>query len=103
MSAEGLSPDSPARDQGRKLRLVGHKGADAIVPGNTLSSFEKKAMLDIWHDRGKVRIKRTNKPKISPLVVSEKHRAHIPNMYVYLLDFDLPREILNNRTCQQCN
>jgi glycerophosphoryl diester phosphodiesterase len=26
--------------EARKLRLVGHKGADAIAPGNTLASFE---------------------------------------------------------------
>lgn len=27
------------KDQGRKLRLVGHKGADSIAPGNTVESF----------------------------------------------------------------
>ncbi len=40
MNAEGLSPDSPPKDETRpKLRLVGHKGADAIVAGNTVGSF----------------------------------------------------------------
>jgi glycerophosphoryl diester phosphodiesterase len=29
----------PMRDEPRKLRLVGHKGADSIVPGNTVESF----------------------------------------------------------------
>lgn len=29
------------------LRLVGHKGADAIVPGNTLESFEKAVELGV--------------------------------------------------------
>ncbi len=28
------------RRQGFSIRLVGHKGADAILPGNTLESFE---------------------------------------------------------------
>ena len=38
--AEGLdSPDPAAQGSERKLRLVGHKGADTIVPGNTLESF----------------------------------------------------------------
>ncbi|MGN6216089.1 MAG: glycerophosphodiester phosphodiesterase [Solirubrobacterales bacterium] len=37
----GLSPEPPSRDETaeKKLRLVGHKGADAIVPGNTVESF----------------------------------------------------------------
>jgi glycerophosphoryl diester phosphodiesterase len=30
-----------------KLRLVGHKGADAIVPGNTIASFEKAVELGV--------------------------------------------------------
>jgi glycerophosphoryl diester phosphodiesterase len=29
----------PMRDEGRKLRLIGHKGADLIAPGNTVESF----------------------------------------------------------------
>jgi glycerophosphoryl diester phosphodiesterase len=32
---KGLSP----KDDSRKLRLVGHKGADLIAPGNTVESF----------------------------------------------------------------
>lgn len=37
---EGLSPESQAQDDaGDRLRLVGHKGADAIVAGNTIESF----------------------------------------------------------------
>jgi glycerophosphoryl diester phosphodiesterase len=46
-TAEGLSPDPPAKDEGRKLRLVGHKGADALVPGNTVASFEKAVELGV--------------------------------------------------------
>jgi glycerophosphoryl diester phosphodiesterase len=34
-------------DKARKLRLVGHKGADAIVPGNTVASFEKAVELGV--------------------------------------------------------
>jgi glycerophosphoryl diester phosphodiesterase len=30
---------APATEDNRKLRLVGHKGADLIAPGNTLESF----------------------------------------------------------------
>jgi len=42
--AKGLSQDPSLRDEGfrdeaRKLRLVGHKGADLIAPGNTVESF----------------------------------------------------------------
>jgi glycerophosphoryl diester phosphodiesterase len=37
---KGLSPEPSMRDEdGTRLRLVGHKGADLIAPGNTLESF----------------------------------------------------------------
>lgn len=37
---EGLAPEPPRDERaGRKLRLVGHKGADLIAPGNTVESF----------------------------------------------------------------
>ena len=44
----GLSPgaaprDEPVRDEPSKLRLVGHKGADLIAPGNTIESFRAAA------------------------------------------------------------
>jgi glycerophosphoryl diester phosphodiesterase len=42
--AKGLTPgrppaDKPVKAEPRKLRLVGHKGADLIAPGNTVESF----------------------------------------------------------------
>jgi glycerophosphoryl diester phosphodiesterase len=47
VNAEGLSRDSPVKDQARKLRLVGHKGADALVPGNTLESFRRAVEVGV--------------------------------------------------------
>jgi glycerophosphoryl diester phosphodiesterase len=47
MSEKGLSPDSPPKDEARKLRLVGHKGADAIVAGNSVASFEKAVEIGV--------------------------------------------------------
>jgi len=44
-----------------------------------LSNFEKSEMDKIWQKRGKVTAKRTKKSKIPPLVISEDHRARIPN------------------------
>lgn len=38
---------STAPQEGPKLRLVGHKGADAIVKGNTIASFEKAVELGV--------------------------------------------------------
>jgi glycerophosphoryl diester phosphodiesterase len=36
-----------AAEATKKLRLVGHKGADAIVPGNTVASFEKAVEIGV--------------------------------------------------------
>lgn len=44
-----------------------------------LSNFEKSEMSKIWGKRRKVTAKRTKKSKLPPLVVSENHRAQIPN------------------------
>jgi hypothetical protein len=47
-----------------------------------LSNFEKSEMKKIWIKRGKVTAKRTRKSKVPPLVISENHRARIPEMCV---------------------
>ncbi len=47
-----------------------------------LSNFERIEMKKIWAKRGKVTTKRTKRSKIPPLVISENHRAHIPNVFV---------------------
>lgn len=48
MTDAELTPDSQAMDKGKRtLRLVGHKGADAIVPGNTVASFEKAVEIGV--------------------------------------------------------
>ena len=50
-----------------------------------LSNFEKSEMKKIWIKRGKVTAKRTRKSKVLPLVISENHRARIPEMCVIFL------------------
>src|SRR4051812_16711620 len=72
----------PATDEGRltgerrsDLRLVGHKGADLIAPGNTLQSFRAavEAGVDtieldvLWRPDGHPRLPATER---SPLVVA---------------------------------
>jgi hypothetical protein len=47
-----------------------------------LSNFEHAEMKKIWANRGKVTAKRAKKSKIPPLVISENHRARIPNTFV---------------------
>ena len=47
-----------------------------------LSNFERVEMKKIWAKRGKVTTKRTKRLKIPPLVISENHRAQIPNVFV---------------------
>jgi hypothetical protein len=48
-----------------------------------LSNFEKVEMNKVWLKRGKVTAKRTKKAKIPQLIISENHRARIPNMLVF--------------------
>ena len=47
-----------------------------------LSNFERTEMKKIWVKRGRVTAKRTRKANQPMLVVSEKHRAQIPSMYI---------------------
>ena len=47
MSVTGLSDLIPIRSDQRRLRRVGHKGADLIVPGNTLASFDAALMAGV--------------------------------------------------------
>jgi hypothetical protein len=47
-----------------------------------LSNFERTEIKKIWVKRGRVTAKRTKKANQLPLVVSEKHRAQIPSMYL---------------------
>jgi hypothetical protein len=47
-----------------------------------LSNFERSEMKKIWIKQGKVTAKRTRKSKVPPLVISENHRARIPEMRV---------------------
>ncbi|KAF8805028.1 hypothetical protein BYT27DRAFT_7258615 [Phlegmacium glaucopus] len=44
-----------------------------------LERFEISEMKKIWEKRQKVTVKRAKKSKIPPLVISENHRARIPN------------------------
>lgn len=48
-----------------------------------ISNFEKSEMKKIWIKRGKVTAKRSRKLKNPPLVISENHRAQIPEMCVF--------------------
>jgi hypothetical protein len=45
-----------------------------------LSNFEKLEMKQIWLKRGKVPAKRGRKSKNPPLIISENHRAQIPDI-----------------------
>jgi len=47
-----------------------------------LSNFDRSEMKKIWIKRGKVTAKRTRGSKVPPLVISENHRARIPEMCV---------------------
>jgi glycerophosphoryl diester phosphodiesterase len=48
MSEHELSPETGgSTERPQKLRRVGHKGADAIVAGNTIASFEKAVELGV--------------------------------------------------------
>ena len=47
-----------------------------------LSNFERTEMKKIWVKRGRVTAKHTRKANQPMLVVSEKHRAQIPSMYI---------------------
>jgi hypothetical protein len=47
-----------------------------------LSNFECVKMKKIWAKRGKVTTKRTKRLKIPLVVISENHRAQIPNVFV---------------------
>jgi len=47
-----------------------------------LSNFERIEMKKIWAKREKVTTKCTKRSKIPPLVISENHRAQIPNVFI---------------------
>ena len=46
----------------------------------TLSNFEKLGMKKIWLKQGKIPAKCGQKKKIPPLIISENHRARIPDI-----------------------
>ena len=46
-----------------------------------LSNFEISEMKKIWAKRATVTARRTRKPKLPPLVISEDHHAQIPDRY----------------------
>jgi glycerophosphoryl diester phosphodiesterase len=64
---------------GRVARRVGHKGADAIVPGNTIASFERAAEVGVemvefdvlWPIDGSPSTPARSRP---PLIVAHDHR-----------------------------
>lgn len=59
-----------------------------------LSNFEITEMKKIWAKRASVTAKRTRKSKLSPLVVSEDHRAQIPNRYRVIDGISLEQLVL---------
>jgi hypothetical protein len=59
-----------------------------------LSNFERSEMKKIWIKRGKVTAKRTRKLKVPPLVISENHRARIPEMCVSFFVLRMKRDYL---------
>lgn len=46
-SSQGRPEGQPAAEERRKLRLVGHKGADLIAPGNTVESFRAAVAVGV--------------------------------------------------------
>ena len=81
------------------LIRIGHKGADALVPGNTIASFERAVEVGVdliefdvlWLEDGHPRLPRTRR---SPLVVSHDwHAAEAsppPTLEEVLQAFTLP-------------
>jgi len=47
MAKANEGAEKPLQEKGKAFRRIGHKGADAVVPGNTLESFDKAIELGV--------------------------------------------------------